>query len=70
MMVEEAINTLQKAMQDDPNYAWGWHCNITMAIFDTGVASLRESRVASARVLQNCFAIDITQHPDYDEDDD
>lgn len=69
MTVEEAMNTLKKAMQDDPHYAWGWHCNITMAIFDTGAASLRKSHIASARVMRNCFAIDITKHSEYDEDE-
>ena len=31
-----AFDTLRKALQDDPDYAWGWHCNIAMAFYDVG----------------------------------
>jgi hypothetical protein len=34
--VAEAMKTVTKAMQDDPDYAWGWHCNIAMAFVDAG----------------------------------
>jgi hypothetical protein len=34
--VPAAIKTVVKAMQADPDYAWGWHCNIAMAFVDAG----------------------------------
>ncbi len=34
--VPEAMAVVLKAMKDDPEYAWGWHCNIAMAYVDAG----------------------------------
>ena len=34
--IAQAVQTLIKAMQDDPEYAWSWHCNIAMAFVDAG----------------------------------
>jgi hypothetical protein len=34
--VPAAIKTVVEAMQADPDYAWGWHCNIAMAFVDAG----------------------------------
>ena len=33
--VGEAFHILQKAMLKDPSYAYGWHANIAMALFDS-----------------------------------
>lgn len=32
--VAQAFAIIKGAMQADPDYAWGWHCNIAMAIYD------------------------------------
>ena len=32
--VKKAMQTLVKAMKDDPAYAYGWHCNIAMMCYD------------------------------------
>ena len=34
--VAAAMKTVIEAMQADPDYAWGWHCNIAMAFVDAG----------------------------------
>jgi hypothetical protein len=34
--IAQAVQTLIQAMQDDPEYAWSWHCNIAMAFVDAG----------------------------------
>jgi hypothetical protein len=34
--VPAAMKTVVEAMQADPDYAWGWHCNIAMAFVDAG----------------------------------
>lgn len=34
--VASAVQTVIEAMQADPDYAWGWHCNIAMAFVDAG----------------------------------
>jgi hypothetical protein len=35
-IIHQAVQTVIQAMQDDPGYAWGWHCNIAMAFVDAG----------------------------------
>lgn len=35
--VAAAFQTLKEAMEDDPHYAWGWHCNVAMSAADEGV---------------------------------
>ena len=34
--IAQAVQTVIQAMQYDPEYAWGWHCNIAMAFVDAG----------------------------------
>jgi len=34
--VPDAMKTIIAAMQDDPDYAWSWHCNVAMAFVDAG----------------------------------
>ncbi len=34
--VADAMAVVTKAMRDDPEYAWSWHCNIAMAYVDAG----------------------------------
>jgi hypothetical protein len=34
--IAQAVQTVIQAMQDDPGYAWAWHCNIAMAFVDAG----------------------------------
>jgi hypothetical protein len=34
--VADAMKTVIKAMQADPDYAWSWHCNVAMAFADAG----------------------------------
>jgi hypothetical protein len=35
-IIHQAVQTVIQAMQYDPEYAWGWHCNIAMAFVDAG----------------------------------
>ena len=34
--IQAAMKTIIQAMQEDPSYAWSWHCNIAMAFVDAG----------------------------------
>lgn len=34
--VQKAMQTVIEALQNDPEYAWSWHCNIAMAFVDAG----------------------------------
>ena len=32
--ISEAFGALKQAMKDDSGFAWGWQCNLAMAIYD------------------------------------
>lgn len=60
----QAIDHLKKVMKDDTEYAWGWHCNIAMPAYDSGISPIA-ANLASARIMKHLFDIDITQNPNW-----
>ena len=60
-LVVSPLDALKKALTDDPEYAWSWHCNIAMASHDEGLSKPEANR-AAARFMKNCFDIDMTKH--------
>jgi hypothetical protein len=63
---KEAVEHLSKVMQEDPEYAWGWHCNIAMAAFDEGLDH-EHSNKAAGRFMHMCFGVNTinNDHSDY-----
>lgn len=51
-------------MKLDPSYAWGWQCNLAMAIYDQGLSHI-EANIAAANFMKNAFDIDVTQYQEY-----
>jgi len=64
-IVTEAFDTLKAAMQADLSYAWSWHCNIAMPIFDQGVPH-RQSNEAAARIMEHIFGVDIRKSREWE----
>ena len=62
--IKKAISVMSQAMQNDLDYAWTWHCNIAMPIFDEGVDHATANR-ASARIMKALFEVDIEKHEFY-----
>jgi hypothetical protein len=62
--VSQAFNTLKKALTDDPDYAWSWHCNLAMPMIDGGVEEGLANKCA-ARLMQHIFSIDTSKHEHY-----
>lgn len=63
-----AMSALKAAMQADPGYAWGWHCNIAMAFYDAAGDTPNKHRIGNegaARFMRNAFDVDVTQFPEY-----
>jgi len=54
---EEAMNVIRQAMQDDPGYAWAWHCNIACLLLDEGVSHDRANNRASS-FMNLAFGVD------------
>lgn len=57
-----AFDTLRKALQDDPDYAWGWHCNIAMAFYDVGGDRDLIDEAASL-FMKRTFGVTTEKHP-------
>lgn len=57
------FSLLCSQIQSDPDYAWGWHCNLAMASVDEGMYYAAANR-AAARFMHQ-FGVDMTQHPNY-----
>ena len=65
MKVKKAMNVIKKALNNDPDYAWGWHCNLAMSSFDEGMDRPSANR-AAARFMQICFGVDTTQNEHFE----
>jgi hypothetical protein len=63
--IATAFDELQAAIKADPEYAWGWHCNLAMPIMDASGISHEKANKAAAHLMQHLFDYDITTHPYY-----
>jgi len=55
-MVKLALWILRRAMRKDPEYAWGWHCNIAMVAQDAG-ALHKEANIRTGDFMNSLFGI-------------
>ena len=62
--IKLAMSVLKEAMIKDPEYAWGWHCNLAMASYDEGLKH-KEANQAAARFMRSAFDIDTTKNEHY-----
>ena len=60
-----AFEVLAGAIRSDPDYAWGWQCNIAMPIMDELNCSHYSANVAAARIMRLVFCVDMFQHPQF-----
>ena len=57
-----AFVALTQAINSDPEYAWGWHCNLAMPIKDEIGCSHLDANKAAARIMQTIFSVDTTKN--------
>ena len=62
--IAKEMGVVQAAVQNDPAYAWGWHCSLAMAFVDEGVAPAVANRGA-ARFMHMLFGVDTSKHEHY-----
>tara|TARA_R110002111_G_scaffold74952_2_gene119067 strand:- start:180 stop:410 length:231 start_codon:yes stop_codon:yes gene_type:complete len=61
--IEQAMNRLKKAMEDDPTYAYGWHSNIAISAYDScdkGIEHDEAHRIgndAATNFMKVCFDV-------------
>lgn len=63
--IADVMGILKEAMQNDPNYAHGWHCNIAMSCYDEIMDStldtfkhedvMKAVNNAASRFMKLCF---------------
>lgn len=53
----DAMQTVITAMQADPGYAWSWHCNLAMAMVDSGCDHVKANQGA-ARFMRTLANVD------------
>jgi len=63
-LVAHSFNVVKAAMQADSSYAWSWHCNIAMAMFDEGVPHETANRGA-VRFMQMAFDVDTSASEEF-----
>ena len=62
--IEQAMNRLEKAMKDEPDYAYVWHCNIAIACYDECTSDIshedahRIGNSVATRFMKLCFDAD------------
>lgn len=62
--VVQAMRVLSAAMKTDPDYAWSWHCNLAMAMYDQGCDPVQANKGA-ASFMATCFDLDTKLNPHY-----
>lgn len=60
--VKKAWEVLKKEINNDPDFAWGVHCNIAMPICDSINVNHEQGNLAAARLMEHLFNHDITKH--------
>ena len=67
--VREEMETIKKALEADDSYAYSWHANIAMAMYDEmpesatfwlpdGKEQHKICNRAATRFMKNCFGVD------------
>lgn len=66
MTDKHPFDGLKAAIHADPDYAWGWQCNLAVPMQDAIGASHEQSNQAAALIMAQMFDYDITTHPHYE----
>ena len=59
-----AVKRLSKALRDDLDYAWSWHCNVAMTAYDAGCPH-DVANEGAARFMQVLAGVDTRKHPGF-----
>lgn len=61
----QAFAALKQAINSDPDYAWGWLCNLAVPIMDVTRCQHSYANQAAALIMAQMFECDVTTHPHY-----
>jgi hypothetical protein len=63
MSEQHPMAALTAQMTTDPDYAWGWFCNLSVPISDAIRVTPEQADQAASLIMSQLFGIDITEHP-------
>lgn len=63
--IPSALAALKNSMASDPDYSWGWFCNIAVPIMDVTGCGHAKANQAAAFLMFHLFNCDMTAHPLY-----
>lgn len=58
--IEEAMDTLKKAFENNPDYAHSWHCNIACMAMDAG-ATHEIANEGASRFMKLAFDVETSK---------
>jgi hypothetical protein len=62
------VHLLKKAIQADPEYAWTWHCTLSILIKDSLGISLYKANKAGAALMKGLFDVNIRENSAWKHD--
>ena len=66
MSIKKELDTIKKAMKEDSDFAWSWHCNLAMPIHDMTRLSKRKCNQIAVVLMKHLFEIDTSENPNYE----
>jgi len=61
-LVSQAVKQIQKVMHEEPECSWSWFSGFACAAYDAGLDT-EHAEKAATRIMQECFGIDMSEHP-------
>lgn len=61
------VESLSKQFRLDDGFAWGWYCNLAMAMVDVGVDRITANKAATS-FMRRAFDIDVREPGDVPDD--
>jgi hypothetical protein len=66
MSIKKELGVIKKAMEEDSDFAWSWHCNLAMPIKDLTNLPHRKCNQIAAFLMKHLFEIDTSENPNYE----
>jgi hypothetical protein len=64
MEEKSAMELLIEALKGDHSYAWSWHCNLAMAMYDAKIPAGKANDIAG-RIMKQFFDVDTREFREY-----
>jgi len=66
MSIKKELDRIKNEMKKDSDFAWSWHCNIAMPIYDSTNLSKRKCNQIAVNLMVHLFEIDTSENDYYE----